>query len=158
MTCARTFAAVLFVIWKNQKQPRCPSTPERIIPCWHMTTGYTWHNKEGSPVTGIPQTWCWVSRTGLQGHRMGLHLHKVREWIQWFSGDSRTVLSLGERECLGRRRCSRWMEATKLYWNLPNCMPEVCAFCGLYLSEETKPKPRLLTLNVAINLGTGVYG
>ena len=35
-TCTPIFIAALFAITKTGKQPKCPSTPERIKKMWHI--------------------------------------------------------------------------------------------------------------------------
>ena len=37
-TCTPTFIAALFTIAKTWKQPKCPSTDERIQKMWHIHT------------------------------------------------------------------------------------------------------------------------
>lgn len=114
MACTAMFTAILLRISKTQKQPKCSSIPERILSAYAHNRIHTATTKKGLLWLAFHRCDVAWKRPGPKEHGVWLHLYEVREWIEWFWGDSRALLSLGERELPGRCKCSRWRMRRKL--------------------------------------------
>jgi hypothetical protein len=66
-TCSTMFIVVLFIIAKSLKQPRCPSTEERIQKMWYIYAMEYYSAIKN--MVGLMASAAYVAEDGLVGHQ-----------------------------------------------------------------------------------------
>lgn len=76
------FPTALFIVAKAQKQPKCPSTDERIKKMWHVyrTGHYSVMRKKGI----LPFVTTWVDLEGIKLSKIQEHLILLCFILFWF--------------------------------------------------------------------------
>ena len=139
------FAAVLFGVAKNWKQPKC-SPAEEYTRCWRMYTAEYAPQRRRTPARCMSDMTL-RKKPEAKEHRVWFHLHKGQEQIRGFHDDSRTWAVLGgmdgkvlDGEWGGSwtQNCTHLSKLIKLQpWDL---------YISLYMNDTSAKKQRQTTM------------